>query len=215
VKFLRWGHWRINLTGRGVLAMITNHGYLDNPTFRGMRRALMQTFNEIYVLNLHGNAKKKEVCPDGSPDKNVFDIQQGVAIGIFVKQPGDAAEAWIYHADLWGLREGKYQALAEMELGSTPWQELEPTSPFYLFVPQAVDLRAEEVFFYAYGVFHAPNYRQRYAEFLKVDFPLLPLTSNQALFAGPGGPRGGVGRPAPPGVPRPGAGHHLLLRARL
>ena len=142
VKFLRWGHWRINETGKGILAMITNHGYLDNPTFRGMRRALMQTFNEIYVLNLHGNAKKKEVCPDGSPDKNVFDIQQGVAIGIFIKQPGDSAEARIYHADLWGLQEGKYQALAEMDMGSTPWQELQTTSPFYPFVPQSVDLRA-------------------------------------------------------------------------
>lgn len=143
VKFLRWGHWRINETGKGILAMITNHGYLDNPTFRGMRRALMQTFNEIYVLNLHGNARKKEVCPDGSPDKNVFDIQQGVAIGIFVKQPGDSAEARIYHADLWGLQEGKYEALAEMEMGSTPWQELQPTPPSYLFVPQDKELLTE------------------------------------------------------------------------
>jgi predicted helicase len=143
VKFLRWGQWRIDLTGRGVLAMITNHGYLDNPTFRGMRRALMQTFNEIYVLNLHGNAKKKEVCPDGSRDENVFDIQQGVAIGIFAKKPGDPGEARVYHADLWGLREGKYEALAEMELGTVPWEELQPAPPFYLFVPQAVDLRAE------------------------------------------------------------------------
>ena len=143
VKFLRWGQWRIDPDGPGVLAMITNHGYLDNPTFRGMRRALMQTFNEIYLFNLHGNARKKEVCPDGSHDDNVFDIQQGVAIGIFVKKPGDSAEARIYHADLWGLREGKYQALAEMEMGSTPWQELQPTPPFYLFVPQAMDLRAE------------------------------------------------------------------------
>jgi predicted helicase len=103
----------------------------------------MQTFSEIYLLNLHGNARKREVCPDGSIDENVFDIQQGVAIGIFIKQPGDAAEARIYHADLWGLREGKYQALAEMELGTTPWQELQPNSPYYLFVPQAVELRAE------------------------------------------------------------------------
>ena len=85
VKFLRWGQWRITQTGQGVLAMITNHGYLDNPTFRGMRQQLMQTFSEIYLLNLHGNAKKKEVCPDGSKDENVFDIQQGVAIGVFVK----------------------------------------------------------------------------------------------------------------------------------
>jgi predicted helicase len=143
VKFFRWGHWRISETGRGVLAMITNHGYLDNPTFRGMRRALMQSFNEIYVLNLHGNAKKKEVCPDGSKDENVFDIQQGVAIGIFVKKPGDSGEGRIYHADLWGLREGKYQALAEMEIRSIPWQELKPRPPYYLFVSQAEDSRAE------------------------------------------------------------------------
>jgi hypothetical protein len=143
VKFLRWGQWRIDRTGRGVLAMITNHGYLDNPTFRGMRWALMQTFNEIYLLNLHGNAKKNEVSPDGSPDKNVFDIQQGVAIGVFVKRPGAAGAARIFYADLWGLREGKYEALAAMELPSTPWQELQPTTPFYLFVPQDVDMRAE------------------------------------------------------------------------
>ncbi len=143
VKFLRWGQWRIDLTGRGVLAMITNHGYLDNPTFRGMRRALMQSFSEIYLLNLHGNAKKKEVCPDGSRDENVFDIQQGVAIGVFVKRPGAPGPAQVYHADLWGLRDGKYEALAEMELGTVPWQELQPTPPFYLFVPQAVDLLAE------------------------------------------------------------------------
>ena len=143
VKFLRWGQWRIDRTGRGVLAMITNHGYLDNPTFRGMRRALMQSFSEIYVLNLHGNAKKKEVCPDGSRDENVFDIQQGVAIGVFVRKPGDPSPARVYHADLWGLREGKYAALAEMEVPATPWQELQPAPPVYLFVPQAVELWEE------------------------------------------------------------------------
>ncbi len=151
VKFLRWGQWRIDRTGRGVLAMITNHGYLDNPTFRGMRRALMQSFSEIYLLNLHGNAKKKEVCPDGSRDENVFDIQQGVAIGVFVRKPGDPSPARVYYDDLWGLRErkkegepeGKYEALAQMELSTMPWQELQPAPPFYLFVPQATDLWAE------------------------------------------------------------------------
>jgi hypothetical protein len=143
VKFWRWGQWRIGQTGRGVLAMITNHGYLDNPTFRGMRQQLMQHFSEIYLLNLHGNAKKKEVCPDGSRDENVFDIQQGAAIGIFVKQSGQEGPARVYYADLWGLREGKYHALAEKDLRSTPWQELQPQSPFYLFVPQDVDLRGE------------------------------------------------------------------------
>ena len=92
VKFLRWGQWRIEQTGQGVLAFITNHGYLDNPTFRGMRQNLMQTFDEIYVLDLHGNSKKKETVPNtGEADKNVFDIRQGVAIGIFVKLPPDGA----------------------------------------------------------------------------------------------------------------------------
>ena len=59
VKFIRWGQWRIERTGSGILALITNHGYLDNPTFRGMRQSLMKTFNEIYIFDLHGNAKKK------------------------------------------------------------------------------------------------------------------------------------------------------------
>jgi very-short-patch-repair endonuclease len=87
VKFIRWGQWRIEQTGAGVLAFITNHGYLDNPTFRGMRQSLLEAFDEIYITDLHGNAKKKEVTPSGGKDENVFDIQQGVAIGIFVKHP--------------------------------------------------------------------------------------------------------------------------------
>jgi len=143
VKFLRWGQWRITQTGKGVLAMITNHGYLDNPTFRGMRQQLMQTFSEIYLVNLHGNAKKKEVCPDGSKDENVFDIQQGVAIGLFVKGPDSPTPARVHYADLWGTREGKNQTLAQMEVDTTAWRELQPHSPFYLFVPQDTDLRAE------------------------------------------------------------------------
>jgi N-6 DNA Methylase len=87
VKFIRFSQWRIQQTGMGILAFITNHGYLDNPTFKGMRRSLDKTFDEIYVLDLHGNTKKKEVAPDGSKDENVFDIQQGVAIGMMVKLP--------------------------------------------------------------------------------------------------------------------------------
>jgi hypothetical protein len=87
VKFIRFSQWRIQQTGMGILAFITNHGYLDNPTFRGMRRSLDKTFDEMYVLDLHGNSKKKEVAPDGSKDENVFDIQQGVAIGLMVKLP--------------------------------------------------------------------------------------------------------------------------------
>ena len=86
VKFIRFAQERIEKTGYGILAFVTNHGYLDNPTFRGMRRSLMKTFDDIYLLDLHGNSKKKERCPDGSKDENVFDIQQGVAVGIFVKK---------------------------------------------------------------------------------------------------------------------------------
>ena len=85
VKFIRFAQWRIEQTGHGILAFVTNHGYLDNPTFRGMRESLMRGFDEIHVLDLHGNSKKKEKTPDGGKDENVFDIQQGVAIGIFVK----------------------------------------------------------------------------------------------------------------------------------
>src|SRR6266699_3176485 len=107
VKFIRFAQWRIERTGYGILAFITNHGYLDNPTFRGMRQNLMQSFDEIYVLDLHGNSKKKERSPDGTKDENVFDIQQGVAIGIFVKRQEKArpSSTVIHHADLWGTRE--------------------------------------------------------------------------------------------------------------
>ncbi|MFN5592978.1 MAG: DNA methyltransferase, partial [Aphanizomenon sp.] len=108
VKFIRFAQHRVSETGYGIVALITNHGYLDNPTFRGMRQNLMQTFDEIYVLDLHGNSKKKEVCPDGSPDQNVFDIQQGVAIAFFIKyQDSQQDLAKVYHADLWGVREVK------------------------------------------------------------------------------------------------------------
>lgn len=85
VKFIRFGQWRINQTGFGILAFVTNHGYIDNPTFRGMRQSLEQNFDEIYIMDLHGNSKKKEHSPDGSKDENIFDIQQGVAVCILVK----------------------------------------------------------------------------------------------------------------------------------
>jgi predicted helicase len=143
VKFLAFGQWRIERTGQGVLGFITNHSYLDNPTFRGMRQSLMSTFTDIYILNLHGNSKKKEVAPDGGKDENVFDIQQGVAIGIFAKEQGKTRPATVHYADLWGLREGKYKALTESDIASTDWGELKPSSPFYLFVPFQEDLLAE------------------------------------------------------------------------
>lgn len=144
VKFIRFAQWRIEQTGYGVLAFVTNHGYLDNPTFRGMRQSLIQCFDDIYLLDLHGNSKKKEKAPDGGKDENVFDIQQGVAIGIFVKHERASNQpATVRHADLFGEREGKYRWLAECDLKSTTWRTLQPQAPFYLFVPQDETLRAE------------------------------------------------------------------------
>lgn len=137
VKFIRFGEWRIDKTGHGILAFITNNGYLDNPTFRGMRQHLMNTFDEIYVLDLHGNSKKKERTPDGGKDENVFDIQQGVAIILAVKhQTSDVSPTQVNDAHLWGLREGKYAALRDSKLQDVVWKELQPTSPSYLFIPQ-------------------------------------------------------------------------------
>ena len=143
VKFIRFGQWRIERTGQGVLAYISNHGYLDNPTFRGMRQSLMDTFTDIYLLDLHGSTKKREIAPDGSKDQNVFDIQQGVAIGIFVKEPGKQGPAKVHHANLWGLRESKYQVLSESDIADTDWTSLSPHSPHYLFVPRDEKLLAE------------------------------------------------------------------------
>ena len=143
VKFIRFAQWRIARTGEGVLGFVTNHSWLDNPTFRGMRKSLMDSFDEIRLLDLHGNAKKKERAPDGGKDENVFDIQQGVAIGLFVKRADGSGggPARVFHADLWGAREagpggGKYGWLAANDVGTTRWTELAPKPPLYLFVPR-------------------------------------------------------------------------------
>ena len=143
VKFIRFGQWRVSETGYGVLAFITNHGYLDNPTFRGMRQNLMQTFTDIYLLDLHGNSKRKEISPDGSPDQNVFDIQQGVSIGIFIKEPGKIGAANVHHADLWGDRATKYEILNQSCIDDIHWKAIAPQLPFYLFSPQNTDSLAE------------------------------------------------------------------------
>jgi len=108
-----------------------------------MRQQLMNAFTEIYVLDLHGNAKKKERAPDGSKDENVFDIQQGVTLGILVKEPNTAGAAKVFHADLWGVRENKYKHLFESNVETTRWVRLSPDSPAYLFIPQDTALLAE------------------------------------------------------------------------
>jgi hypothetical protein len=143
VKFIRFGQWRIDCTGEGVLAFITDNSYLDNPTFRGMRSHLLHSFNDIYLLNLHGNYKKKESSPDGSPDKNVFDITEGVCIGLFVRSKKQSTKAEIHYADLWGTRERKYAALLEGDIAETKWTRLTPAAPTYLFVPRSEKRSAE------------------------------------------------------------------------
>jgi predicted helicase len=145
VKFIRFGQWRIEQTGYGILAFITNHGYLDNPTFRGMRQSLMSTFDDLYILDLHGNIKKnKGKCPDGSEDENIFDIQQGVSVCFFIKRlNGEQNKTNVYHADLYGKRDLKYDWLEKHDLSSTQWKKVEPQSPFYLFIPQNNDLLPE------------------------------------------------------------------------
>lgn len=147
VKFIRFAQWRIEQTGHGVLSFVTNHGYLDNPTFRGMRESLLRGFDEIYLLDLHGNSKKKEKAPDGGKDENVFDIQQGVAISVFVRHENathdDNHRARVFHADLFGLRKNKYAALEETDLITTPWSELTPFSPSFYFDPLDAELLRE------------------------------------------------------------------------
>jgi predicted helicase len=143
VKFLRFGQWRIEQTGYGVLAFITNHSYLDNPTFLDMRASLMTSFDEIYVLDLHGNSKKREKPPNGGKDENVFDIQQGVAVAIFIRHSTRTSECVVRRADVWGLRSAKYEWLSANSLSSTPWEDITPPASPWLFVRQDAGILAE------------------------------------------------------------------------
>lgn len=138
VKFLRYGQHFIEKNGSGVLAYINPHGFLDNPTFRGMRWHLLKTYDQIFTIDLHGNSKKEETAPDGSPDQNVFDIMQGVSINIFVKtgnkKPNELGK--VFHTDLFGKRDFKYNFLSENSLKSIEFEEIEYTKPHYFFIPR-------------------------------------------------------------------------------
>jgi predicted helicase len=135
VKFLRYGQHYIEKNGSGVLAYINPHGFLDNPTFRGMRWHLLKTYDKIYTIDLHGNAKKKETAPDGSADINVFDIEQGVSINIFVKtgkkKPNELGQ--VFHYDLFGKRDLKYEFLSNSNLSSIDFNNFVPFKNSYLF----------------------------------------------------------------------------------
>ena len=138
VKFVSYAQKRIASTGTGIVGFVTNHGYLDNRTFRGMRHNLKETFDKICVLDMHGNAKKGERAPDGSKDENVFDIQQGVAVGVFIRSPQRAGED-VCHADLWGRDDRKCEWLGVNDVAKVGWSRLKSNSPLYLFVPRPRD----------------------------------------------------------------------------
>lgn len=142
IKFIRFAHWKIDKAGKGIIGMITNNSYLSGLIHRGMRKSLLESFNEIYILNLHGNSRIGEKCPDGSKDENVFDIQQGVSIALLVKGKQQKGFGKIFYYDLYGTREKKYGYLNRHDIKSTKWIRLYPVEPYYFFIEK--DFRLED-----------------------------------------------------------------------
>jgi predicted helicase len=142
VKFIRFAQMKMDAVPEGVVGVITNHSWLDNATFRGMRQSLMRSFEQIYVLDLHGNAKKKERAPDGSKDENVFDIEQGVAISLLVKRPGLGRGVW--RGDFWGKQLEKYKLTVASNLKTCGMEPLRVTGPDYMFIDQ--NLARKEIY---------------------------------------------------------------------
>lgn len=135
IKFIRYGQYYIEKNGEGILAYISNNSFIDGITHRQMRKSLLECFDKIYILDLHGNAKKKETAPDGSKDENVFDIMQGVSINIFIKKKQKSKKlAEVYQYDLYGKRDFKYSFLDENNLKTIKWEKLDYSEPNYFFV---------------------------------------------------------------------------------
>jgi type I restriction-modification system DNA methylase subunit len=145
VKFIRFAESLVEKTGEGIVAMITDHGYIENPTFRGMRHHLMKTFDDIYILDLHGSSKTKEKLPDGSQDINVFDIQQGVSIifGIKQKNRSSNTHAKIFRADCFGSRQLKFLFLDTNSLNTVKWEKVVPLLPNYEWISRNKKLSEE------------------------------------------------------------------------
>ncbi len=146
VKFMRFAQNKIESLGHGLFGFISNNAFLDNPTFRGLRRSLLECYDELYILNLHGNARKKEETPQGAKDENVFNIMQGVSINLFVKKAQTTKQKIlqkIYYYDVYGERAEKYAFLAQNDLNSINWLELAPREPFYSLIPQETPLLEE------------------------------------------------------------------------
>ncbi len=142
VKFMRFAQNKIESLGHGLFGFISNNAFLDNPTFRGLRRSLLECYDELYILNLHGSTRKKEETPQGAKDENVFNIMQGVSINLFVKK-AQATKQKIFYYDVYGQRAEKYAFLAQNDLNSIEWLELAPRAPFYSLIPQETPLLEE------------------------------------------------------------------------
>ena len=142
IKFLKYGQYYIDKNGEGILAYISNNSFIDGITHRQMRKNLLETFDKVYILDLHGNAKKKETCPDGSPDQNVFDIMQGVSINIFIKTTNKKTNELgrVFHSDLYGKRDVKYPYLNKNSTSTIKWTSLNNKKPYYFFVPKDFEL---------------------------------------------------------------------------
>ncbi len=133
IKFIRYAQYMLQTDGDCILCFINPHGYIDSPTFRGVRYNLLQRFQDIFVLDLHGNSKKKEKASDGSKDENVFDIQQGVCINLFIKKKGSRQKCRVHQADLYGLRDEKYNHLSNSVLSDIQWNDIQLIEPNYIF----------------------------------------------------------------------------------
>jgi len=144
IKFIRLGQYLVEENEEGILAYISNNSFIDGLIHRQMRKNILSVFDKIYILDLHGNSKKKETAPNGSKDENVFDIQQGTSINIFIKTSKSSKKnATVYHADLYGLRSYKYNFLLNNTLQSVKWQQLKFEDENYFFVPKDFSLQNE------------------------------------------------------------------------
>lgn len=148
IKFIRFAQWKLEQTGQGVFAMITSNTFIDGITHRQMRNSLIDTFDEIYIYNLHGNKRKGEVAPDYSDDQNIFNIMTGVSINIFIKLPEKKEKTIVRYCDLWGLREKKFATLLNESFSKTNWKVLTPKEPNFFFVEKNTDVDEEYEAFY-------------------------------------------------------------------
>ncbi len=148
IKFIRFAQDKIDKVEEGIVGVITNHAFINNVTMPGMRQSLMNTFDQIFIVNLNGSAKQEGKFPDGvTKDEPVFDIEQGVAISFFIKRKG--LEKKVFYTDFWGARREKYLTCLNESIGTIQWTELKPKTPDYYFIPKAEKHKSEYDTFYS------------------------------------------------------------------